>query len=227
MNASGGIGSTPALRDVSEATLRRMPLLAASVCIAALVAHAAVDFAGDWWFAHDAYDDIAHGSRLTVSVAIASLLIAAVATLLAPLFFDRGGRRLVRSASPPLRGGSLAAFVLATAGLGLAGMMAMEAADQFAAGRPVDDLAALLAGSPLPAATIALVCGLVTGLAIAFASRMVLAVGARLVATIVAWLRDRRRPATARALRTRTRAFVRRSHLLVRFGGDRAPPLRR
>ncbi len=50
----------------------------ASAFVAALVAHVAIDVAGDYLLAHDTYDDHAHGSRYVASIALA---IAAIATL--------------------------------------------------------------------------------------------------------------------------------------------------
>jgi hypothetical protein len=133
-----------------------VPLVAAFV--AALFAHVAIDVAGDYLLPHDAYDDVAHGSRALV-LGIVSAISAALAmgALAAAVREARGsldafGRALRSSIQCDLWAGIGITSLLA---LGI--LVAMECVDVRAAGRAIDDVGDLFGGSlALGATTVAL-----------------------------------------------------------------------
>jgi hypothetical protein len=124
--------------------------------LAAVLAHVAIDVAGDFVLPHDTYDRIAHHSRL-VALAVAAVLGAgSFLTVLAAGFSDarryRGAlRALVRSRITRSTWG----FVGLVAAAALPALIAMESVDAFVESGRLPDFAAALGGSiPLGLATL-------------------------------------------------------------------------
>ncbi len=123
-----------------------VPLVAALT--AALFAHVAIDVAGDYLLPHDAYDDVAHGSRSLVIGAVAAILM-----LLASLAFwaaireARGSVDAFRNAVRSWLDLGLHKTLLATLACTTVILIVMECIDVRAAGRPIDDAGDLFGGS--------------------------------------------------------------------------------
>jgi hypothetical protein len=70
------------VRDAGAWTLRgtllmlRISLVGLAAMSAALIAHVVIDIVGDYVLAHDAYDDVAHGSRVVFVTAVLALALA-------------------------------------------------------------------------------------------------------------------------------------------------------
>lgn len=214
--------------------LRRFGLKALAVaCAAALaaaVAHSAIDFAGDFVLAHDAYDDIDHGSRLPASeIAFLLGLLLVIRLLLAACGCAAVSGGALRGAVLALVGRRAWAFAFFVAAATLVATALMEYADTVAAGSATTDVDALFGGS------IPLGCGISIAVAIAVASglRRLLALVASSDATIArlleSWLRGRAQAAPgSRALDV---AFAGSpspfaGSSAARRSGKRAPPLR-
>jgi hypothetical protein len=125
-----------------------VPLVAA--CASALFAHVAIDIAGDYLLPHDAYDDVAHGSRVLVLGIVSAILTAlALGALAAAVREARGsldafGRTLRSWLDVGLLRSLLLALVCSTLVL-----VAMECVDVRTAGGAIDDVGDLFGGSLL------------------------------------------------------------------------------
>jgi hypothetical protein len=165
----------------------RLAVPLAAAFLAALMAHVAIDVAGDYVLVHDAYDDPAHGSRWLASIALAVPTLGALWTLTRAVLAEaRGSRGALRTALHAAIPASRVAFALAVTALALFLVLCMARLDTFCAGIAVDDVADLLGGSiPLGA-----------GIVIAFASAV--AVGLHRLAAFL----SRHRDAIVRAVET-------------------------
>lgn len=120
-------------------------LFVVAVCVAAFLAHVAIDVVGDYALPHDTYDGVAHDSRVGVVVAAIGLALAAAfgvlwSALQSVRRSSARGRR-ARIVGSPLAFGTVivAAVVALVAG--------METIDVALAGARVDSLADMLGGS--------------------------------------------------------------------------------
>jgi hypothetical protein len=130
-------------------------LLLCSGLFAAALAHLAIDALGDVLLAHDTYDDAAHETR---SVLAAFALAALAAFALRHLVGALRGRSSMRALVPR----APAIFVLATVGVALAALGAMECLDATLAGQRLDDLGDVFGGSLALGATTLVVCAMST-----------------------------------------------------------------
>jgi hypothetical protein len=123
-------------------------LIVFAVCAAALLAHVGIDSAGDRLLAHDAYDDVAHGSR-AAAFAGALFVFAGLALrlLCAGLDQARGAGTTLRRAIEPAIGNSPWRFVALVVALSPALLACMEALDTWFAGGRIDDFGDLFGGS--------------------------------------------------------------------------------
>jgi hypothetical protein len=125
-----------------------------SAFLAALFAHVAIDVAGDYLLPHDAYDDVAHGSRALVLGIVSAISTAlAIGALAAAVREARGSLdalgRALRSSIACGFFGSLAITCVFATGI----LIAMECVDVRAAGGAIDDLGDLFGGSLVLGAT--------------------------------------------------------------------------
>jgi len=121
-------------------------LLAA--CIAATLAHMAIDAIGDYVLPHDAYDDVAHGSRsLTAALATLTALVLGALALASALVERRTGRIQVRELLERTTGPGLACFAAVVATVTIPLMMTMEALDLVLQNGRIEDATDLLGGS--------------------------------------------------------------------------------
>jgi hypothetical protein len=120
----------------------------AGAFFAALLAHVAIDVAGDHLLAHDTYDDDAHGSRYVASIALLfSVLVALYGYARAVVAETRGMHSVLRvslRSSIPASSFACAALVVSLATPLLLGMARL---DSLVAGAPVDDVTDLFGGS--------------------------------------------------------------------------------
>ncbi|MEO6835400.1 MAG: hypothetical protein ABI231_05765 [Candidatus Tumulicola sp.] len=205
----------------------RLCLIAVTGALAAAVAHVAIDVAGDYVLARDAYDGIAHHSRALLLAAVGvAILIAAIRTI-----FDILDRRCdskpsvlaaVRDAL-----GDPARFAAATAGVAIVALVAMESFDCLLTGR-IDGVTDLFGGSVLLGTGAAGLSGTLFGL---LAHRVARAIADRelpISAFIVAaFSRLSLRPAPLPLAQNRARATrsVGRALLLSRRACKRGPPV--
>jgi hypothetical protein len=116
--------------------------------VAALVAHVAIDVAGDYLLAHDTYDDHAHGSRYVASIAILIAASAAVyayaRVVIAETCGTRGALHAALRSSVPT---STLAFVAIVVSLALPVLLGMAWLDALVAGARIDDGIDLFGGS--------------------------------------------------------------------------------
>jgi hypothetical protein len=153
----------------------RVILALAGAFFAALLAHVAIDVAGDYLLPHDTYDDDAHGSRYVASIALLfSVLVALYGYARAVAAETRGARGALcaslRSSIPS------SPFVLTALVVGLAVplLLGMAWLDSLVAGAPIDDVSDLFGGS------------LTLGIAIVTIASLATAIGLRLFVALVA-----------------------------------------
>ncbi len=205
--------------------LRRV-VFVLTVISSALVAHVAIDIAGDFLLSHDAYDDVAHHSR--ESVFIVACVLAAIAgwrTLCAARAELRGSRGSLRALLYDSVPASCVRFVASVAALSVPALLAMAGLDAALDGTAIDDACDLLGGS----AVLGLACTLGSALAVATLAWTAIRALARLdrvVLRLVATLAERARvpqsaPATVRRVRPATRSAA---SICARSFGLRAPP---
>ena len=150
------------VRSIQGAFYAALVLLAGA--ISAVFAHAAIDVAGDYLLAHDAYDGIAHHSRALFG-AIALVAVALVALRFLWEALDRrassltGLLRGLRAA----RGTSGWRFVLLVSAVAFVALVAMEWTDALLDGVRIDDFADLLGGSGVLGFGIVTLTGLCVG----------------------------------------------------------------
>lgn len=206
----------------------RFALPCFAACAAAVLAHLAIDIAGDYVLAKDAYDALEHGSRWTVSllafVAACGGLWAILRAAVAEARGRFGALRGVLSAAAPASPWRFCAVVAAFSIPVLLGMAGLDAA---LAGRPVDDLGDLVGGSFILAGSMLALCaGLVSGGVLAFLRllcrhhRALLRVVESFVRLALAFVAAAA-PLAARGMprRARTHSSLRRC-----TSGNRAPP---
>jgi hypothetical protein len=132
-------------------TTRNVALAAAvtaiAVCASAVAAHVAIDVAGDFVLARDAYDGVAHASRGEMA-GVASLGIACVLLWVVRSAYERSrGRCGTRTSIDDVLGRNSRGFVLAVVALSIPVLAAMECLDVISSGGAVDDVADLFGGS--------------------------------------------------------------------------------
>jgi hypothetical protein len=204
----------------------RRIVIALTVISSALFAHVAIDLAGDFMLARDAYDDVAHHSR--ESVFVIACLLAAVAgwrTLCAVRGELRGSRGSLRALLYDSVPASLERFVAAVAAAAVPTLLAMAGLDSAIDMRAIGDVDDLFGGSVL----LGLVCTL--GSAVTFAALTWSAIRAlarldRVVLRLVAILAERARQSRLCAgtlVRIRPTAFSA-ATICARSVGLRAPP---
>jgi len=132
----------------------RLALPLAAAFLAALAAHIAIDFAGDFLLPHDTFDDAAHGSRWFAVFAMGTSAIGALWLLTRAVLAETRGRRgALRAALIAAVPKSAATFAAIVAALALPFILGMAWLDALSAGIAIDDVADLLGGSaPLGAA---------------------------------------------------------------------------
>ena len=206
----------------------RLAVPLAAACLAALAAHIAIDVAGDFVLAHDAYDDPAHGSRWLASFAAAGLGLAGFwAVLRAALAETRGSNGALRSAlraAMPLGPAGFAALVAAIA---LPLVLAMACLDASFSGIAIDDAADLLGGSIPLGAGLTVAFGMAAGLGVHRLLTLLCRFHRSIVRAVGAFVRPAR--AASRALRilvaSNTQDRPRVLAALARCtGANRAPP---
>jgi hypothetical protein len=185
-------------RDVRLGSLGKMLSATVSffvVSLAALLSHLAIDELGDFWLADDAYDHVAHHSRLlafsvVLGVSLSALAFAVRAALREARGSEGALREVLRAALPASPRRYLALVTAASLVL----VTAMEALDASLAGRPAGNLAALLGGSlALGTGLVTTVAAAVTATVLGFVRRLALLHRA-LVEIVAAFVARRARP---------------------------------
>ncbi len=202
-------------------------LVAISGFVGAIVAHVAIDLAGDVVLAHDAYDDLPHDSRAIVAFAVVALLLfALVRAIFSALDRRYGSRRVLSRFLRETIGGGWP-FAARSSFVALVALVAMESLDCALAHADVDGIAVLFGGSLLLGVGTTVTCGLLVGLAahamlrfLAHHEPIVVALIVRLVRSAVAG------SPPARTARTRNGLHaIGLGLLLSRSGSKRGPPL--
>jgi hypothetical protein len=205
----------------------RVALVALAGALAALVAHVAIDVAGDYMLAHDTYDGIAHESRALFVVAIAALSLAVALPLLLDLLERRcsSTASLLRRVRASL--GSPALFAVLSTGLAIVTIAGMEWMDCSAARAPIDGIEDLFGGSLALGLGLTVTAGAFSGWLVHRLVRLIAAFEpqittllVRLVGAACAALA----PVLA-ALRAPASRTIVRSLLLASRGSKRGPPL--
>jgi hypothetical protein len=199
-------------------------LFVVAVCVAAFIAHVAIDVVGDYALPHDTYDGVAHDSRVGVVVAAIGLALAAAfgvlwSALQSACRSSARGRRARVVGSPLLFG---AAVVVAVVAL----VAGMEAIDVVLAGARVDSVSDMLGGSVFLGLALTLPIALCAALGALRVARFVEHATVLLARVIVAMVMLLNRIAVGdpRAARERAPLF----HLLAIHLGrahKRGPPL--
>lgn len=201
-----------------------------AACVAALLTHVAIDIAGDYWLAHDAYDTLAHHSRLATLIGISALALALLGAIVAHAFADvRGNRGALRDALEALVVGRALPFVAGVVFVSLLALVAMETLDSLLGTGKIEDAADAFGGSIAFGLAFALPISLAVALGTWILARSMIrllqpllrVVGALL--TYLARSCDRTTPALALIATT---PLWMRSSLLARCAGLRAPPHR-
>lgn len=137
----------------------RLALPCFAACAAAVLAHIAIDIAGDYVLPTDAYDALNHGSRWTVSLlALAAAAGGLWVVLRAALADVRGSRGTLRTVLRAAAPASPWRFFALVAVLSVPVLLGMASLDTLAAGRPVDDLGDLVGGSFVLAGVLTALC---------------------------------------------------------------------
>lgn len=140
----------------------RLCLIAVAAVLAAVIAHVAIDVAGDFLLPHDAYDGIAHESRpLLLAIVGTVFLVSAARAIFQMLDRCYGSRRSALGAVRDALGSRLG-FAIFAAAAAVAALVAMETLDAALAGQ-VDDVADLFGGSIALGAGSAVAIGLAVG----------------------------------------------------------------
>lgn len=117
-------------------------------CIAALLAHVAIDAVGDFALARDSYDGVAHDSRAALIVAVAGCMLAVALRVVSAVLDANGAeRRRLGRAFRRLAPRRPALFIAATVGVTAALLIGMEGLDALIATGSVGDLSDALGGS--------------------------------------------------------------------------------
>ncbi|HTA39936.1 MAG TPA: hypothetical protein VK760_12715 [Candidatus Acidoferrales bacterium] len=202
-------------------------LVAFAGTLAALVAHVAIDVAGDYLLAHDTYDDIPHESRALFLVALAAIALA----VSLPLLFDLLDRRCASTASLLRRVraslGSPVLFALVSTAFAVLTLAGMEWMDCSAARTPVDGIEDLFGGSLVLGLGLTLALGCIGGWLVHRFVRLIAGFEPHIAALLFRLVRAACSPlvpvlAAQHAPASRT---IVRSLLLARRGSKRGPPL--
>jgi hypothetical protein len=212
-----------------DRTLRafRISLVCIAATFAALLAHVAIDIAGDYVLAHDAYDGIDHQSRaIFVVAAIAAVLVVASRVLFKLL--DRSSNShesLLRRLSAAC--GSPAAFILQTAFLAIVTLAGMELLDCALSGTPVDGIEDLFGGSLALGLGTTLAIGALAGWCAHGLMRLLGHREAQIAALLYRFVfaAFARPILTGTSRRARMSRTLERALLLARRGSKRGPPL--
>jgi hypothetical protein len=205
-------------------------VLLLAACTAALLTHIAIDIAGDYWLAHDAYDTLAHHSRLATLIGISAIILALVGAITGCAVADvRGKRGALCDLLEAFVGGSAAFFVARVVLTSLAVLMAMETLDSLLGAGKIEDVADAFGGSVSFGLSFALPISLIVALGtwklarsmIRLSQPLLRVVGALLGYLVRAGVRAR--PSFARLAPAKNGL---RMSLLARCAGLRAPPHR-
>jgi len=200
-----------------------------SVCLAALLAHVGIDFAGNMILSHDAYDDVRHVSRAGVVAFEALVALGSVVSALSLAALElQSGNAQLRAILRRSVGRAPAGFVLRVVAGSLVALPAMECFDTLARDGNVAGLADLLGGSLALGLAITVACAGAVALGVWNAMHLLLRSCRALVAALGALiLRLERGGDGKRAYRVSP--VVTGSHalpILSTNAGKRAPPVR-
>jgi hypothetical protein len=130
-----------------------------SGCLAALVAHVAIDFVGDYAVAHDTYDGVAHHSRAVVMVcAIALALVAGLRFLWSACDDAHCANGALQALVRPVLTVRAWRYVATVAVIAVVTLIAMESLDAFLDTGRIGDLADALGGSAPLGLSLTLAC---------------------------------------------------------------------
>jgi hypothetical protein len=194
----------------------------------ALLAHVAIDFAGDFLLAHDTFDDVAHRSRAVLVAAILAALLA----LAARLFCHVLDRRSTSANSLLCRMratlGSATGFILWSAALAVVALAGMELLDCIAAGARVDGIEDLFGGSLALGLGLTVAIGALTGWTVHHCAHLIAerepelcALVGRMIAAPIS-----KGAGVPFAVRTEPSRSIERALLLAGRGSKRGPPQR-
>jgi hypothetical protein len=199
-----------------------------AACTTALIAHVAIDVAGDVLLAHDTYDDLAHHSRGDVSAVLLAIGLAAIVRLLWTAVTEACfGRIAQRIRANEIVGSTPWRFVAATAILSVGALVSMELLDVVTGGGRIDDAGDLLGGSLLLGVSTTLAVGVLVAFALRAAVRLVTASQRTLVHAFVRLIALLTRlPFSSQRCARRRLAIVPIAHrsILSHRAGKRGPP---
>ena len=203
----------------------RVCLVAVAGALAAACAHVAIDVAGDYLLARDAYDGIAHHSRAML-LALVGLAVLVVAVRAICDMLDRrcGSTRSTLAAVRDAVGNPIG-FTLSAAGVAVVALIGMESFDCSLTGR-VDDVGDLFGGSVALGVSSAVAFGAFFGWLTQRCVRLIAKYEAPIAAFIAAVFKlvlgaSPVRPAQRRTWIPRTLAYA---LVLSRQGRKRGPP---
>jgi hypothetical protein len=204
--------------------LASLLVLMLTVCVAALLAHLAIDALGDVALVHDAYDGVAHGSRAVVVVGVIACALAASFRLLLAALDATGTDRARLARVVPRRPIAFVAVSVVGAAAVLVGMETLDAV--VATGRVVD-VADALGGTAWFGLGLEAPIAFAVALVAWKALRRLADAGDLIVRAIEVLLAVcRRAGTTTTAERVPIRAGIARELcLLARRAGKRGPPL--
>jgi hypothetical protein len=202
-------------------------ILVLTVTCAALLAHVAIDLAGDVLLAHDTYDDVAHHSResafLICSLLAFALLWRTVRAARAELAGRHGALRAVLRAAVPANGRGFVCGVMAGT---LPALLAMAGLDAIFDGTAIDGIEDLLGGSVALGLACAFASGLAAGAIVLRAIRALARMERHILELVAIFERRARSLPAAAGLSSRERSAVRGAAMLCACSvGLRAPPL--
>jgi hypothetical protein len=205
----------------------RAALVALAGALAALVAHVAIDVAGDYLLPHDTYDGIPHESRAVFVVAIAALSMAVAL----PLLFDLLGRRCTTTASllRRLRAslGSPAVFAALATAFAIVTLVSMEWMDCSAAHAGIDGIEDLFGGSLALGLGLTVAAGALCGWLVHRIVALIATIEPQITTLLIRLVRAACSPLVPvlAALHAPASRTIVRSLLLASRGSKRGPPL--
>jgi hypothetical protein len=216
---------TRALRADAFAVL----MLVSAACVAALLAHVAIDLAGDVVLAHDAYDGLDHGSRSEALLVVLTLAVGALVRF-GWLALDeaRTGRAGARRSFEGTFGRGPWRFVFLVVALTVPVLMTMEVFDVVADGRRLDDVSDLLGGSSWLGMSVTIPIAALVAQTVRSIATLVMNSRPALVTVIGRLLALLAKPLPRvgqRAAERDARLLPRRRSILARRSGKRGPPL--
>lgn len=203
----------------------RFCLIALAGALAATVAHVVIDVAGDYVLARDAYDGVAHHSRVLLLAVIGLAVLLAAARAICDMLDRRCGSTKSTLAAVRDALGNPAAFALSSACVAVITLIGMESFDSSLTGR-LDDIGDLFGGSVALGAGTALIAGAVVGWLTHRFVRILAAYEAPIAAFIVAVLNFSSRGTGIRPIRHNlcVSPAVAYALILSRQGSKRGPP---